>query len=189
MIKLTSAAFAALLAAPALAAPLPPTPADPQPAAGDLTPGLAVSYAYPKEVRTLEQADAALRKAKPGPALVGLSYLDGDDGDLTLTSTSHKKVAAEITGYLRFDAAGTFEIDFFSNDGIRVELGGQQVALYDEVHACESAGLQEVEVPVAGWYAIKATYFQRKGTACLMMDWNADGSIGPVPDSAFAYSE
>lgn len=159
MIKLTSAAFAACLAMPVFAAPLTLTPADPQPNADDLSPGLAVSYAYPKEVRTLEQADAALQSAKPGPALVGLSYLDGDDGDLTLTSTSHKKVAAEITGYLRFDAAGTFEIDFFSNDGIRVELGGQQVALYDEVHACESAGLQEVEVPVAGWYAIKATYF------------------------------
>jgi len=189
MIKLTTAALAALLAAPVLAAPLTLVPADPQPDAGDLKPGLAVSYAYPKEVRTLDQADSALRKAKPGPALVGLSYLDGDDGDITLTSKSHKKVAAQITGYLQFESAGTFEIDFFSNDGIRVELGGQQVALYDEVHACESAGLQEVEVPVAGWYEITATYFQRKGTACLMMDWNADGAIGPVPDSAFAYSD
>ena len=171
----------------ALAAPVTLTPADPQPDAADLTPGLAVSYAYPKDVRTLEDASDALRKGREGPPLKGLSYEDNAEGDLTLTSRSAQKVAAAISGYIRFDAPGTYEIDFFSNDGIMASIGGQPVALYDEVHACEPAGVQEVVVPEAGWYALEATYFQRKGTACLMMDWNVDGRMAPVPDSAFAH--
>ncbi|MFT6674202.1 MAG: hypothetical protein ACJAVM_000373 [Sulfitobacter sp.] len=185
--KLATTALVAMLAAPVYAAPLTLTPADPQPAAGDLKPGLAVSYAYPRDVRNLQDADAALAKSTPGPALAGLSYVDTNDGDQALTSTSHQKVAAAISGYLKFDAAGSFEIEVFSNDGIRVVLGGQQVALYDDVHGCDSAGLQEVVVPLAGWYSFTATYFQRKGSACLMMDWNVEGQIGPVPDSAFGY--
>ena len=171
----------------AFAAPVTLTPADPQPSAGDLTPGLAVSYAYPSDVRTLDDASKALRKGRKGPPLKGLSYQDTTEGDLTLTSRSAQKVAASISGYIRFDAPGTFEIDVFSNDGIMMSIGGQPVALYDEIHACEPAGVQEVVVPQAGWYKLEATYFQRKGTACLMMDWNTGGRMAPVPDSAFAH--
>ena len=171
----------------AFAAPVTLSPADPQPNAGDLSPGLAVSYAYPSDVRTLDDASGALRKGRKGPPLKGLSYEDNSEGDLTLTSRSAQKVAAAISGYIRFDAPGTFEIDVFSNDGIMLSIGGQPVALYDEIHACEPAGVQEVVVPEAGWYTIEATYFQRKGTACLMMDWNVDGRMAPVPDGVFAH--
>lgn len=183
----TLSIVACLVAGPALAAPITLSPADPQPSAGDLSAGLAVSYAYPSDVRTLDDANSALRKGRSGPPLKGLSYVDNTEGDKTLTSKSSKKVAASISGYIKFDAAGTFEVDVLSNDGIALSIGGQPVALYDEIHACEPAGVQEVVVPQAGWYALEATYFQRKGTACLMMDWNVGGSMGPVPDSAFAF--
>ena len=171
----------------AFAAPVTLSPADPQPNASDLSKGLAVSYAYPSDVRTLDDASSALRKGRKGPPLKGLSYQDTKEGDLTLTSRTAQKVAAAISGYIRFDAPGTYEVDVFSNDGIMASIGGQPVALYDEIHACEPAGVQEVIVPQAGWYELEATYFQRKGTACLMMDWNVSGRMGPVPDSAFAH--
>ncbi|MEW9921789.1 hypothetical protein AB2B41_19450 [Marimonas sp. MJW-29] len=183
-----AAVFAALLLAlPAFAAPVTLTPANPQPSASDLSPGLAVSYGYPGEVRTLKDAQAGLKKARRGPPLKGLSYEDNNEGDLTLTSRKSQKVAAEISGFIRFDAPGTYQINVFSNDGIMASIGGQRIALYDEIHACEPAGVQEVIVPEAGWYELEAIYFQRKGTACLMMDWNVGGSMAPVPDSAFAY--
>ena len=182
-------AFALMLSGPAFAQPLQLAPADPQPDAGDLKAGLAVSYGYPGDVRTLSDATSALRKGRNGPPLRGLSYEDNNDGDLTLTSRKAQKVAAGISGYIRFDAPGTYTVNVFSNDGISMSIGGQQVALYDEIHACEPAGEQEVSVPQAGWYALEATYFQRKGTACLVMDWNVGGSMAPVPDSAFAFSD
>lgn len=182
-------AAALLLASPAFADVVSLTPADPQPDADSLTTGLAVSYAYPSKIRTLADAATALEEAEPGPPLPGLAYLDSEEGEMALTSTSETKVAAAISGYIRFDAPGTYELDVWSNDGIEVSIGGQQVALYDEVHACESAGVQEVEVPAAGWYDFEATYFQRKGTHCLLMDWSVEGEMGPVPDEAFAFGE
>jgi hypothetical protein len=178
-----------LLAGTAGAQVLSLTPADPQPEASDLQPGLAVAYAYPKDVRTIADAEDALGSARDGQPLKGLSYEDNAEGDLIMTARTAEKVAARITGYLRFDAAGTFEVEVFSNDGIALNLGGQDVAFHDEIHACESAGVAQVEVPEPGWYVVEATYFQRKGTACLAMDWNAEGEMAPVPDEAFAYTE
>lgn len=186
MLKTTASILALALATASHANTLTLTPANPQPKAADLAPGLAVSYAY-RSVRSLDQAESALKGGKPGPALVGLSYLDGDEGDKTLTSNQATKVTAKIEGFIRFEAVGTFEVDFISNDGIVASIGGQQVALYDGVHGCEPAGAQSVKVPSAGWYALEATYFQRKGSACLLMDWSVSGEMEPVPDSAFAH--
>ncbi|MBD3663243.1 PA14 domain-containing protein [Sulfitobacter aestuariivivens] len=183
-----SAAVALTLSGAAWAETLSLTPANPQPTTGQLLPGLAVSYAYGGGGRTLKEAEDRLKKAEPGTPLQGLSYLDGNDGDKTLTSTQAHKVAAAIDGYIRFDKAGTFEVDFFSNDGLKAKIGGKQVALFDGVHGCEPAGSVTVEVPQAGWYEFEATYFQRKGSACLMMDWSVDGEMEPVPDGVFAHS-
>jgi hypothetical protein len=185
----TTAIAASFLAVAAHAEPLVLAPADPQPDAGDLMPGLAVSYAY-ESVRTLQDAAEALAAdGREGPALRGLSYDDNNDGDLLMTAKKAQKVAAAISGYIKFDEAGTFEVDTLSNDGLVLTIGGQEVAFYDDVHACEPSGVMEVEVPEAGWYALEATYFQRKGSACLTMDWNVGGTFGQVPDAAFAYTK
>lgn len=187
MIKYAAPFLGLALALPAWGQTLTLTPADPQPDAASLAPGLAVSYAYPSQIKTLADATQALQNAEAGAPLIGLSYLDGEDGEITLTSTSDHKVAAAISGFIRFDAPGTYQLEFISNDGIMASIGGQQVALYDEVHACESAGVTDAEVPSAGWYALEATYFQRKGSACLLMDWGIDGEMDAVPDEAFAH--
>ena len=186
MLKFAAPFAAFALVAPALADPLPLTPADPQPDAAALAQGLAVSYAF-ESVRSLEEAQGYLDEAKPGPALQGLSYLDGSETDPALTSDSPDKVIAAISGFIRFDAPGTYALEIISNDGIEAHIGDQRVAFFDGVHGCDSAGVQEVEVPEAGWYALDATYFQRKGSSCLLMDWSAGGEMEPVPDDAFAY--
>lgn len=150
------------------------TPANPQPSAGALAKGLAVSYArMPSAVRELEGAARALKKgAKPGKPLAGLTYDDTDQK--VLTSESYEKIAADISGYIKFGKAGTYTLDFLNNDGLELHIGGQRVALYDGIHACGYSGEIEVKVPKAGYYPLKATYFQRKGTSCLMMEWGPD---------------
>lgn len=162
-------------------------PASPQPSAGQLSAGLATVYAYPGDVRTIVEAKRALeRSAKPGTPLAGLSYDDTSEGAPTLTATKAMKVAADISGYIKFDSAGTYTLDFLSNDGLEIFIGGQEVGFYDEVHACGYAGEVEVTVPTAGYYPLQATYFQRKGTACLMMEWGPDSDgLDLVPDNAF----
>jgi hypothetical protein len=147
-------------------------PASPQPSS--VSPGLAVSYAFHASGRSLREARAALRKSEPGKPLPGLTYEDESEGTPVLTSDASQMVAAQISGYVKFDAPGTYVVDFLTNDGLEISLGGQQVGLYDGVHACGYTGEVEVNVPSAGYYALEATYFQRKGTACLMMELGPD---------------
>lgn len=166
------------------------SPADPQPSAGSLAQGLAVSYArIPSAVRELAGAERALKKnAKPGAPLAGLTYEDTDK--TVLTSESYEKVAADISGYIKFEKAGTYTLDFLNNDGLELHIGGQQVALYDGIHACGYSGEIEVNVPKAGYYPLKATFFQRKGTSCLMMEWGPDSDgLEMVTNDVFFYAK
>lgn len=191
-ISTRTTAFAAAFLFPlsAFAAPLALTPADPQPAAGALVPGLAVSYATGSDGRSLGEAKSDLRKAKPGDPIPALNYDDEPEGTPVLTSSQSSLVAAAISGYIKFDAPGTYVLDFLSNDGLEISIGGQQVGLYDGVHSCGYVGEVEVEVPKAGYYPLEATYFQRKGTACLMMEWGPDSDgLDIVPDSAFFHAK
>ena len=69
-----------------------------------------------------------------------------------------------------------------------VEIGGTQVFKYDGRHPCESNGAVDVNVPEAGWYEIEAIWFQRIGSACLLMQWGEPGGdLGWTPNDAFAH--
>ena len=151
-------------------------PANPQPSAGSLKNGLAVTYAnLPSNVRSLAPAKSALKRAgEPGKPIAGLVYDDTSEGDPVMTSGKAFMVGAAISGYIKFDKAGTYVLDFLNNDGLELFIGGQKVALYDGIHGCGYAGEIEVNVPKAGYYPLQATYFQRKGTACLLMEYGTN---------------
>ncbi|TDK42392.1 hypothetical protein [Antarcticimicrobium luteum] len=185
-------AFALLVATASAtwSAPLTLTPANPQP--GGVSGGLSVSYGYApdgQDIRNLADAGAVLRKgAQRGPALRGLDYADSDPGAPTLTSQRDENVAASITGYIRFDAPGVYEVDFYTNDGLDARIGGQRVGFFDGRQACDSTYVTEVEVPQAGWYSFEATYFNRLNTSCLMMRWGKKGKqLKWVPNGAFGH--
>ena len=185
MKRLISAVAIAMIAAgPALAGPLKLKPANPQPSG--LTQGLAVSYAYPSDVKTLAQAKKHLKRAKLGKPLSGLDYLDMINGKRTLTSKKAHHVVAGISGYVKFDTTGTYVIDFLSKDGLQASIGGKEVVFFDGRHPCEESEAVEVSVPKAGWYDLKATYFQRTGMACLHMRAGI-GEADWMPNSAFGY--
>jgi hypothetical protein len=182
------AATAALLPVMSWAQSVTLSPASPQPSASSLSNGLAVRYAQvPRDTRELSMAKPAIKsKSEPGAPLRGLSYDDTPANRPVLTSDKKQFVGAAITGYIKFDSAGTYTLDFLNNDGLELFIGGQRVALYDGVHACGYAGEIEVNVPQAGYYPLEATFFQRKGTSCLMMEWGPDSDgLEQVPDSAF----
>lgn len=187
--KTTFAAFAAalLMAGAAAAAPLKLTPANPQPKG--LKPGLTVSYAYPKDVKTLRGAQKALEQgAERGPNLAGLDYRDTSRGEPVLTAKRDEFVAADIRGFVRFDAPGVYTIDFLTNDGIRATVGGKVVGKFDGRQTCQETFAEEVEVPQAGWYPIHVLYFQRLNTACLHMRAGPKGKrVTWMPNAAFGH--
>ncbi|MEM6371672.1 MAG: PA14 domain-containing protein [Pseudomonadota bacterium] len=185
MLKTTALAAAALMVAgAALAAPLKLTPASPQPSG--LTSGLSVQYTYPLDVKTLKQAKRYLKESKPGTPLKGLDYRDTAQGEKALTSKQAEHVVAGIKGYVKFDSAGTYMIQFLTNDGLDARIGGQEVGYFDGRQACQETRAVEVEVPQAGWYPLDITYFQRVGTSCLLMK-AGQGGMKWMPDSAFGY--
>lgn len=171
------------MAGVAQAGPLTLELADPQP--DELKPGLAVKYAK-GSVRSLAEAVAYIDETVAGEPLTGLDYRDTEDGEPTLTSGMAHKVIADISGYVKFDEPGTYVIDFLSNDGLQMEIGGQEVVYLDGTHPCEASEPVEAVVPEAGWYALKALYFQRKGTACLHMRAGI-GEANWMPDAAFGH--
>ncbi|AUQ71285.1 PA14 domain-containing protein [Phaeobacter inhibens] len=179
------AAMAAVTATLTWAAPLRLTPADPQPRG--LKPGLSVRYAYPDDVKTLRSAAKALEAgAEAGPPLKGLDYRDTSIGQKALTSKRSENVAADIRGYVRFDAPGIYTIDFLTNDGMRAVIGGKVVGKFDGRQTCQETFAQKVEVPKAGWYPLQVLYFQRLNTSCLHMRMGPEGSrVTWMPDKAF----
>ncbi len=184
------AVFGLTLASALSAAPIKLKPASPQPSSPKA--GLAVKYAWggdpPSKIQSIDMAKQMVSSAKPGRALRGLDYRDTSEGDPVLTFDKAMNVAADIKGYIRFDAPGIYELETWSNDGIDARIGGQQVGYFSARQPCEANQRVEVEVPEAGWYDLNIVYFQKYSTACLMMKWGKQGEkMKWVPNNVFGH--
>ncbi len=184
------AGLIAVFASTSFAAPLKLQPANPQPS--NPKAGLSVVYAWegnpPRKIQNLSKAKQMMKKAKPGTPLRGLDYRDTDEGDPVLTFHETYNVAARISGYIRFDAPGVYELETWSNDGIDAYIGGQQIGYFNGRQSCSANQRTEVEVPQAGWYEVNILYFQKWVTSCLMMKWGKSGQkLAWVPNNVFGH--
>lgn len=157
-------------------------PAEPQPT--QVTPGLAVEYTYGM-VNNLDQLKG--RKYEPGPPLESINYRWSGN---VLTSKVREGVAANIDGFIRFEKAGVYGFEVTSNDGVRVEIGGKVLHVDPEIHSDTTSDRIDVKIDTPGWYPLKIVYFQKKGTASLVLAWVGPGEKGkavPVPAKAYGY--
>ncbi len=165
------------------------TPANPQPSG--LKSGLSVQYAWkgapPAAINSIGEAASLLNsRAKNGEPLRGLDYRDTRVDDPVLTFNEHFNVAADIKGYIRFDAPGIYELETWSNDGIDAKISGQQIGLRPGRQACSPNQRVSAQVPKAGWYDLSIVFFQKYGTTCLMMKWAKQGQkMTWVPNNVF----
>lgn len=160
-------------------------PVEPQPTARELAPGLAVRYTY-AIVNHLDELKG--RPFEPGPPLPHLNYRMGSG--TVLTSKASDGVGALITGFIRLERVGVYVFDVTSNDGVRVELGGQLLYEDPTVHADDTSDPIEVRVDRPGWYPLSVAYFEKRHTATLILRWRPPGEPGPlspVPPAAFAH--
>lgn len=160
-------------------------PADPQPMTQQLTPGLAVQYTY-AIVNHVDELKG--RPFESGPPLSNLDYRWGPGP--VLTSKAREGVGALITGFIRFEKPGTYGLDVISNDGVRVEIGGKLVHEDPGVHGDTTSDRIDAKIDQAGWYPITVLYFQKRGTATLVLRWRGPGETGklaPVPAKAFGH--
>ena len=160
-------------------------PAEPQPAPAQLAPGLAVQYAYAL-VNHLD--DFKGKKFEPGPPVAHLDWKMGSG--IVLTSRAKEGVCALLTGLIQLDKPGTYGIEVTSNDGVRLEIGGQLVHEDPGVHADTTSDRIDVKVDRPGWYPISIAYFQKRNTATLIVRWIGPGEKGtlvPIPAKALAH--
>ena len=160
--------------------------ADPQPSPDKLAPGLAVGYVYGRFNHIKE---FMAKKFEPGKPLPQLDYRMGDGA--VLTTKERDQVGALITGLIRFEKPGTYGFDVTSNDGVRVEIGGKLLYEDPTVHADDTSDRIDVKIEQPGWYPIMVLYYEKKGTATLVLRWiegdAAKGKLTPVPAAAFAH--
>jgi PA14 domain len=161
--------------------------AEPQPSAEQLQPGLAVAYVYGRFNHLNEFKTKKFEAGKPLPQL---DYRMGEGA--VLTTKERDQVGALITGFIRFEKAGTYGFDVTSNDGVRVEIGDKLLYEDPTVHSDDTSDRIDVKIDQPGWYPIRILYYEKKGTATLVLRWvppPADPKAKPaaVPAAAFGH--
>ena len=160
-------------------------PADPQPVADKLAPGLAVQYTYAMMNHINELRG---RKFEPGAPILQLDWHMGTGK--VLTSKNNTGVGAILTGFIQFEKPGVWGMDVTSNDGVRVEIGGQLIHEDPGVHSDTTSDRIDLQIDRPGWYPITILYFQKRYTATLAVRWIAPGDKGnlePIAPKALAH--
>jgi PA14 domain len=160
-------------------------PAEPQPTADELAPGLAVQYTYAIMNYLAEMKG---RKFESGPPILHLDWRMGSG--IVLTSKAREGVGAIVTGFIHFEKPGAYGFDVTSNDGVRLEIGGQLIHEDPGVHSDTTSDRIDVRIDQPGWYPIQIMYFQKRYTATLVVRWIGPGETGkltPVPPSVLAH--
>ena len=160
-------------------------PWDPQPEKASLNPGLAVTYAYGRQVHVddIETLDVPVI----GRPLANIAHRTVDGN--VLTSDRPLLVAAHIRGLIRFNQTGTYTFRVESNDGVKVRIGGKRVWYDPEIHANRWSPPIPFDVVQTGWYELWINYYQKKGTSALQLMWKLPGSQSRVhvPPDALAH--
>jgi len=161
------------------------TPLDPQPSSSDLTPGLSATYYYVM-VRDVADISRIVSGSKGAP--VEVLDMDTDNGKV-LTSKSAQGVGAELRGAINFDTVGDYTLRLLSNDGVKLEIGGELVWEDPTVHPDTWSDPITFTVAQPGWYDLNLDYYQRKGTSALRLVWTKPGGGAEevVPASAYAH--
>ena len=179
--------FASCLAATAAAAnPIDVAPAST--AAEGLKPGIRTSYWY-ASFEHVDQFEKAM-KDKQGWTPKPLVALDGCDGNGKLYEAGViENYGIRGEGFLRFAAAGEYQLVAKSNDGIRLKVDGKLAIEDPAVHGDRMSKPAVVKVAAPGLVPFDFNYFQKKGGACLQLYWQGPGEdkLSLVPPAAFLH--
>lgn len=153
--------------------------------ADKLSPGLATHYldGFYRHVRQMAPAD----KGRPGTPVLNLDHRFGE-GEVFASGKS-RGIGVEFSGYIHLSSSGVYQFQALSNDGVEVTIGGQRVAWDPTVHSDRLTAIEKLQVSSAGWYPVTVRYFQRKGTAALILYWQQpeETAMSVIPPAAFGH--
>jgi hypothetical protein len=157
-------------------------------AAEALKPGIRVSYWY-APFEHVDQFEKLIGE-KPGWTPKPIAALDGCDGNGKLYEAGViENYGIRGEGFLRFPAAGEYQLVAKSNDGIRLKLDGKLALEDPKVHGDRMSKPAVVKVAAPGLVPFDFNFFQKKGGACLQLYWQGPGEdkLALVPASAFLH--
>ncbi|WP_163337483.1 PA14 domain-containing protein [Desulfopila sp. IMCC35008] len=169
--------------APVYVKELTPAPVD----SSTLQPGLAATYYLDFFKRHLRHLPPESEPGKPGKPILQINHQF--DKKVVFDSGYNRGVGMRLTGFIRFDATGVYEMQALSNDGVFLYIDDKLVISDPEQHADRMSNVGYVTIDQEGWYKMKLEYFQRKGTAALKLFWQTpvDGKQVPVPAKAYGH--
>jgi hypothetical protein len=166
------------------------TPLAPETAAG-LHAGLAVCY-YPgfdgRHLDQLPAEDSRLARGEAGKPIACLNHrFFGDEP--VFDSGRSRLVGLRLRGWMHLAETGQYAFRAHSNDGIRVFVGGRLLVDDPEQHGEQLSPSGSIVTRQPGWYPLRVDYFQRKGSATVILEWRPPGApeFFPVPAEALAH--
>lgn len=148
-----------------------------------LTPGLATLY-YDKFLRHLDQMPPTTQ-GRPGAPILQLNHRF--EKNEVFSSGLSKGVAIQMTGFILLEKPGVYQFRALANDGISLHIDDQLLFKDPRVHGDRLSPTGTFTAPASGHYPLLIRYFQRKGTATLILYWQQPGqsSFEVVPAAVY----
>ncbi len=157
-----------------------------------LQPGLSVLYIHNFRYRHLDKlpfGKKLKRKGKPGKPIPYLNHSFGKDE--VFDSGVTRLIGLHMTGYIHLEKPGEYRFKSFVNDGIRVFISEQLIVDEPEwdPDGDRYTEIGKVSIAEAGWYPLLIRYYQRKGTATIILYWQKPGDkdFSVIPEAAYAH--
>lgn len=155
-----------------------------------IKPGLSVRYYDDFFSRHLDSLPSKTDPFKSGRIGKPIRVLDREFGRTEVfDSGTNRGIGMRMEGLLHLTSPGTYQFQALSNDGIRVYVNGQRILDDPDVHSNRLTPVAPVNITTPGWYPLKVEYFQRKGTAAIMLYWQPPGSnaLSIIPAQAYGH--
>jgi hypothetical protein len=150
--------------------------------------GLNVTYYKKYSQRNLDnlpENESAVYPSFRGEPIDQLNHHFGKDE--VFGSGTNRLIGMRMKGFLNLSETGVYEFQALANDGITVILSGKILLDDPSQHSDRLTNIGLVTVKTPGWHEMVLEYFQRKGTAALVLFWKEPGEkeFVPVPKEIY----
>jgi len=157
---------------------------------GTVKQGLSVIYYEKYSKRNLDnlpQNESAVYPSFKGEPIAQLNHQFGKED--VFGSGTNRLIGMRMKGFLNLSEPGVYQFQALANDGIKVTLSGKTLVNDPSQHSDRLTNIGLATVTTAGWYDVVVEYFQRKGTAALILYWKEPGKqeFVPIPKEIYGH--
>lgn len=149
------------------------------------TPGLSTIY-FDKFIRKLNQLPPP-SQGRPGAPVLQLNHRF--EKNEVFASGRSRGIGVQLSGLIHLEQPGIYQFKAMANDGIALRIDDQLIFTDPTVHGDRFSPTGTFTATKDDWYPILIRYFQRKGTATLILYWQqpGDSSFEVIPAAAYAH--